>query len=68
MTYPKASAGDAELISRACDRFFEACCHCGIRDRPKAKSYCAGLIALGRDADSERPELIVACKFAANDP
>jgi hypothetical protein len=37
-------------------------------DRSKARSYYTGLAALGRDADTERPELVAARRFLANTP
>jgi hypothetical protein len=35
-------------------------------DRTKARSYYVSLVALGRDADSERPDLVAARRFLAN--
>jgi Tfp pilus assembly protein PilF len=37
-------------------------------DHTKARSYYASLVALGRDADTERPDLVVARRFLANTP
>ena len=35
-------------------------------DRAKARSYYASLLALGRDADTERPDLLAGRRFLAN--